>query len=131
MAVARRPQAFAVVVHRHAAEDDLLLPVTVYVGDAQVVIALAGELRVPIRVRGEDPTLHDLALTQIPGCQHAPSVVAARHDQSRPLAVEVGDTSQESIDAIAIVVATITDFAARRYVVPRGDRCEGPPVEPR
>ena len=107
------------------------LAVAVDVGDAEAVVALAAIGAVAGRavVAVERPAPGQLAVAPVPGGQHGARVVAAAHDDARPLAVEIGDAGEEAIDAVAVVVAPGGDLAARREVVGRGQRRAGRAVE--
>ena len=77
-------EPLAVVVDRHGAVDDLVLAVAVHVGDGQVVVALAREVRLPGRRRGvERPARRQLAAAPVPGDEHGAGVVAAAMTTAR------------------------------------------------
>lgn len=103
-------EAGAVVIDRDGTVDDLLPAVVVDVGDRELVVALAGVDRVVGREEG--PTTGERAAAPIPRDDVDLGVVAAAQDKRRALAVELGETRDEAVDAVAGVVAPIGDRAA-------------------
>ena len=98
--------------------------------------ALAGVGIVPV-LRVEDPALREPAIAPVPRGQHAATVVATAHHHARAHAVEICDTGEETIHAIAhAVVAAVATVAAPAAqvatlgnVIRRGQRRAGAPVE--
>ena len=93
----------AVVIDGGGAKDDLVTSILVDVGDRQVVITLPVIGGVVVAV--EHPALCELAVAPVPGGDHRTRVVAAREDGAGPLAVEIRDAREETIDAIAVGIA--------------------------
>ncbi len=105
----------AVVVDDHGAIDDLVAAVVVHVGDGEGMVALAGEGAVGLGAGGavEEPAFDELAVDDVVGGEGGAGVVAARHDQARAGAVEVGDAGEEAVGAVAVAVAPdVLEFVA-------------------
>ena len=115
-------QSRAVVVDGHRAIGNLVHPVAVDIGDAQVMVALSGIAR-PLRGVGvEDPAVCQFSSVPVPGCQHTAGVVAAAEDRAWAFPVQVSYCRQETVGAVGAVVAPAADIAALRDV---GLRVEG------
>src|SRR6478752_9484695 len=131
VAVLRGPQSAAVVVHGHGAVDDLVLAVPIGVGDGELVVALAVVALAGVRrtVRVEGPAPGEGAAPPVPRGDDAPRVVAARHDQGGPGAVQIGRAGEEAVDPVAVGVAPRGHRAACGDVVDGAHRRTGPSVE--
>ena len=122
-------EPLAVAANATGAVDDVVAAVAIDVGDAEAVIALTAIVAIAGRavVAVERPAPGQFAVAPVPGDEHGTRVVAAAHDEARPLAVEIRDAGQEAIDAVAVRVAPVADLAARRHVIGRGQRRAGRP----
>src|SRR5688500_12231064 len=71
-------------------------------------------LRIAVAV--EHPAQGQLAVAKIPGGDLGAGVIPASDDEARSLAIQICDAREESVAAIAVVVAVLADVAARRLV---------------
>src|ERR1044072_5267890 len=104
---ARRIETRPIVVNDRRAVDDFVSAVLVHVANRQVVIALTAESlvrgRAVLAVERSDAC--ELSAAPAPGGEDGARVVAARHDEARPLAVEISDAGEEAVNAVAVAVA--------------------------
>src|SRR5215510_1233060 len=77
----------------------------------------------------EQPSQGQTAVTEVPGRDLGPRVVAPSHDYAGTLAVQVGRAGEETINAIAVIISPIRDDAAGRLEVGRGPYGSGLTVE--
>src|SRR6185295_11449718 len=78
-----------------------------HVADRQAVRALAAIRGVARRavIAVEDPASRHLPVPPVPGHQKGARVITPAENRARPAAVQESDPREETIDAIAIVVA--------------------------
>ena len=105
-----------ITVDTHGTVDDFVAAIAVDVGDADAVVALAavgiGAVGGAVFIAVEEPALGEFAVAPVPRDEGGAGVVAAAHDNAGADAVEVGDASEEAIDAVAVAVAPVVDVAA-------------------
>lgn len=131
MAEAGAKEGCSVVVDSAGPVDDLVHAVRVEVSDGEAVGALSavgGE--VSSGMAGvEGPALGELSVAPVPGCEDGAGVVAAAHDDARLFAVEIGESGDEAIDAVAVAVSPSGYGSAGRDVVGGGEGGAGGSVK--
>ena len=114
-------EARAVVVDAAGAVDDLVAAVTVHVGGAEVVVALAVpgiEGRVAVGV--EEPFHREVLAVPVPGGEGGAGVVAAAHHRARADAVKVCDGGQVAVGTVGVAVTPGAVLAPVGDIVHRG-----------
>ena len=122
-----------ITVDTHGTVDDFVAAIAVDVGDADAVVALAavgiGAVGGAVFIAVEEPALGEFAVAPVPRDEGGAGVVAAAHDNAGADAVEVGDASEEAIDAVAVAVSPVVDVAAGGEVVRGREGFAGEAVE--
>ena len=105
-------EAATVIVDGGSAENNFVSAIVIHVSNAQAVCALAAISLVLVGVGGKGPACGQLTVAPIQRADHGFCVIAARENHARPLAVEIGHTGEEAVDAVAVGIAPIADVAA-------------------
>src|SRR5690606_18600138 len=102
-----RMQTLTIVVNDTGAVNDFIPTVAIYIGNANVVVALTRirEIARCAVVTVERPQPRQLTVIKIPRGKNRSRIVSAGHDKAGTLTVEVSDAGEEPVAAVAIPVA--------------------------
>ena len=105
-------QTFAIIIHTHTTIHNLVLAISIHIGNSQVMISLTRK-RIITVLAIKYPTGSQLAAAPIPSSQNSSSIITSTHYHTRVNAIQISNTSQESIYPVAItIIAAVATFTS-------------------